>query len=238
VRYRAPRARRTALSVAVPVGLVTSLALTWGATHAAFSATTHNPGNSWETGTVGLANNTKVGAVFTPLFSAEDGLLKPGSTGSRCIRIDYTGSLEAEIRMYIEPDGTGSPAGAEDLDPYLVMSIERGVDVDSETEVAVDCSGETGDLFSTSPATATFLDRTHPGVPDATSRTLAHLRTEHRNYGSGIVVEPAATEDTSMTLRITYVLADDDDAQGKLSEATFTWEAQNTAGGTPGPRPS
>ncbi|SET46471.1 hypothetical protein [Geodermatophilus poikilotrophus] len=229
MRYRAPRARRTALSVAVPVGLVTSLALTWGATHAAFSATTHNPGNSWETGTVDLDNNAKVGAVFTPLFSAEDGLLKPGSTGSRCIRIDYTGSLEAEIRMYIEPDGTGSPAGAEDLDPYLVMSIERGVDVDPETEVAVDCSG------FTPRATATFLDRTHPGVPDATSRTLAHLRTEHRDFGSGIVVEPAATENTSMTLRITYVLADNDDAQGKLSEATFTWEARNTgeAGGTP-----
>ncbi len=232
MRHCGPRARRTALSVAVPVGLVTSLALTWGATHAAFSATTHNPGNSWETGTVDLDNNAKVGAVFTPLFSTGDGLLRPGSTGSRCIRIDYTGSLEAEIRMYIEPDGTEPPAtSAEDLDPYLVMSIERGVDVDSGTEVAADCSDGTADLFSTSPATATFLDRTHPGVPDATSRTLAHLRTEHRDYASGIVVEPAATENTSMTLRITYVLADDNDAQGKLSEATFTWEARNTVEG-------
>ncbi len=225
MHHRARRARRTALSVAVPVGLVTSLALTWGATHAAFSATTQNPGNSWQSGTVDLDNNAKVGAVFTPLFSTGDGLLRPGSTGSRCIRIDYTGSLEAEIRMYIEPDATDPPGtSTTELDPYLEMSIERGVDVTPAVEVAADCSGGTGELF----ATATFLDRTHPGVPDATSRTLEHLRTEHRDYASGIVVEEGATEGTSVTLRITYVLAGDNDAQDKLSEATFTWEAQNT----------
>ena len=60
---RAPRARRTVLAVAVPVGLVTSLAPTWRSTHAAFPATTGNVGNSEQTGSVVLADSDSEAAL-------------------------------------------------------------------------------------------------------------------------------------------------------------------------------
>ncbi len=222
MRHRAPRARRTALSVAVPVGLVTSLALTWGATHAAFSATTHNPGNSWQTGTVVLEDSDSDAALFTSEANGPDGLLKPGSSRSRCIRLHYEGSLQADIRMYVgTPDQAETPATA--LDRYLMMSIER-VDVAPEVEVKADCTG------IPATATATFLDSsTHTDAPTVeTTRTLSHLRTTHADYEHGLVVSSATERGAYMTLRITYVLKDDNLAQDKSSTATFTWEARNT----------
>ncbi|MGR6967496.1 hypothetical protein ACU610_23860 [Geodermatophilus sp. URMC 61] len=205
--------------MAVPVGLVTSLALTWSSTHAAFSASTGNADNSWQTGSVVLADSDSGSALFTST-SSSDGALKPGSSRSRCIRLDYTGSLQADIRMYV-----GTPAGgATALDPYLLMSVERGTDVDKDTEVKADCTG----FAPTGPAT--FLDSaTHADAPStATSRTLGHLRAQHRDHDTGIVVNPATAPNTYMTLRITYVLKDEDGAQSKQSAATFTWEARNT----------
>ena len=217
VHHRAPRARRTVLPVAVPVGLVMSLAVTWGSTHAAFSASTDNVGNSWQTGSVVLTASDSEAALFS---TTTDGALKPGSTRSRCIRIDYTGSLPADIRMYV-----GTPVGgATALDPYLAMSVERGTDVTSTTTVAADCTGFT-------PTTApTFLDgATHADAPTVeTARTLAHLRAQHTDYTSGVVVNPATAPNTYLTLRVTYVLKDDNGAQNKQSSATFTWEARNT----------
>jgi hypothetical protein len=221
VPHRTARARRTVLPVAVPVGLVLSLAVTWGSTYAAFSASTGNVGNSWQAGTVVLTDSDSDAALFTSEANGPDGLLRPDSTRSRCIRLDYTGSLPADIRMYV-----GTPdSGVTGLDPYLVMSVERGTDVGKDTEVKADCSKG---FASTGPAT--FLD----GAPHtdaataATSRTLAHLRAQHRDYSSGIVVNPNTAPNTYMTLRITYVLQGDNAAQDKQSKATFTWEAQNT----------
>ena len=215
MHHRAPWARRTVLSVAVPVGLVTSLALTWSSTHAAFSASTGNADNSWQTGSVVLADSDSGTALFS---TTTDGLLKPGLPQSRCIRLDYTGSLQADIRMYVGTPGDGATA----LDPYLVMSVERGADVSPTTTVPADCTGF--------PSTGTFLDgATHTDAPTVeNSRTLAHLRAQHRDYATGIVVNPATTPNTSMTLRVTYVIKDEDGAQGKQSAATFTWEARNT----------
>ncbi len=219
MRPRASRARRTVFAVAVPVGLVSSLAVTWGSTYAAFSASTDNIGNSWQTGSVVLSHSDSGSALFS---SASDSLLKPGSPPrSRCIRLDYTGTLPADVRMYVRTPSTGTTT----LDPYLVMSVERGADVTSETTVAADCS----EGF-TSTATPTFLDGApHADAPAVeTSRTLAHLKTQHSDYTSGVVVNAATAPNTYMTLRITYVLKDDNGAQNKESRATFTWEARNT----------
>ncbi len=217
MHHRAPRARRTVLSVAVPLGLVMSLAVTWNSTHAAFSASTGNVGNSWQTGSVVLTHSDSEAALFS---TSTDGALKPGSARSHCIRLDYTGSLPADIRMYV-----GTPAaGATALDPYLLMSVERGADVTSATTVAADCAGFT-------PTTApTFLDSaTHTDAPSVeNSRTLAHLKAQHTDFTTGVVVNQATAPNTYMTLRITYVLKDDNQAQNKQSSATFTWEARNT----------
>ncbi len=217
MHHRARRARRTALSVAVPVGLVTSLALTWGSTHAAFSASTGNTGNSWQAGSVVIDHSQRSSALFT---TVHDGALKPGSTRSSCIRLDYTGSLPADIHMY-----AGTPlTGTDTLDPYLVMSVERGADVTSGTTVAANCNG-----FPEN-ATRTFLYNTEQAndpTADAT-RTLAHLKARHPDYRDGVVVSTATPANTYLTLRITYAVLDNNNAQSKQSSATFTWEARNT----------
>jgi hypothetical protein len=217
VHQRASRARRTVLPVAVPVGLVLSLAVTWGSTHAAFSASTGNAGNSWQTGSVVLADSDSEAALFS---TATDSGLKPGSTRSRCIRIDYTGSLPADIRMH----AATPPTGATSLDQYLVMSVERGADVAAGTAVAADCTG------FTPTATPTFVYNTaqaNGGSADQ-SRTLAHLKATHRDFGSGLLVGAGTSPDTHLTLRITYAVKDDNGAQNTQSHATFTWEARNT----------
>ncbi len=218
MHHRAPRARRTVLSVAVPAGLVMSLAVTWGSTHAAFTASTDNVGNSWQTGSVVLADSDSEAALFS---TTTDSALKPGSTRSRCIRLDYTGSLPADIHMY-----AGTPnAGATTLDPYLVMSVERGTDVTAATTVAADCT--TG---FTRTSTPTFLYNTQQadGSSADPSRTLAHLKATHRDHGSGLVVSTGTVQNTYLTLRITYAVKNDNGAQNTQSSATFTWEARNT----------
>ncbi len=218
MHHRAPRARRTVLSVAVPVGLATSLAPTRGSTHAAFTASTDNVGNSWQTGSVVLADSDSEAALFS---TTTDSALKPGSTRSRCIRLDYTGSLPADIHMY-----AGTPnAGATTLDPYLVMSVERGTDVTAATTVAADCT--TG---FTRTSTPTFLYNTQQadGSSADPSRTLAHLKATHRDHGSGLVVSTGTVQNTYLTLRITYAVKNDNGAQNTQSSATFTWEARNT----------
>ena len=216
MHQRASRARRTVLPVAVPVGLVLSLALTWSSTHAAFSASTGNAGNSWQTGSVVLGDSDSGAALFT---TASDGALKPGSSRSRCIRIDYTGDLPADIRMY----AATPPTGATSLDPYLVMSVERGADVAANTTVAADCTG------FTPTSTPTFLYNTaQANGPADQTRTLTHLKATHRDFGSGLLVSAGTTQNTHLTLRITYAVKDDNGAQNTQSSATFTWEAQNT----------
>jgi hypothetical protein len=218
VSVPAHRARRAMFAVAVPVGLVLSAALTWTSTYAAFSASTGNTGNSWQTGSVVLADGDSGAALFT---SGSDGALKPGSTRSRCIRVDYTGSLVADLRLYV----TTPASGAVSLDPYLVMSVERGADVAAGTTVAADCS--TGYSQAASP---TFLYNTQQADDPlaAGSRTLQHLKGTHADFASGLVVDSTTDPDSHLTFKITYSVKDDNAAQNSQSSATFTWEARST----------
>jgi hypothetical protein len=194
---------------------VLSVALTASSTYAAFSASSENTGNSWQTGSVVLTDNDSGAALFA---SAADTGLTPGLPRSRCIRLDYTGDVPADIRMYV-----GTPAsGVTTLDPYLVMSVERGRDVLAGTTVAADCS--TG--FTSTP-TFLFNTRTAGDSLADQARTLADLKTR-ADYASGVVVSASTAPRTYLTLRISYVVKDDNAAQRSRSEASFTWEARNT----------
>lgn len=210
-----PRARRTLLAVAVPVGLVLSGTLTWQSTHAAFSATTQNADNAWQSGSVVLSAGGTGGALFS---GPDDDDLQPGSTRSRCIRVDYTGDLVVDVRMYVSTP-TAAPST---LDPYLVMSVERGADVAAGTAVAPDCSSG-----FTSAVPADDDARADDGSAGA-DRTLADLKSVHHDFATGLPVAPATAPGTHLTFRITYAVADDDAAQRAQSRATFTWEARST----------
>lgn len=212
------RARHTMTAAAVPVGLVLSAALTWTSTYAAFSASTGNTGNSWQTGSVVLADGDTGAALFT---SVSDSALTPGSSRSRCIRVDYTGSLVADLRLYV----TTPAAGATSLDPYLVMSVERGADVAAGTTVAADCS--TGFTPATSPAFLYNTRQADDPLADG-SQTLADLKADHADHVTGLVVDSTTAPDSHLTFKITYFVEDDNAAQNAQSSATFTWEARST----------
>lgn len=211
-----PAALRSLLA-AVPVGLLLAGALVWQSTSAAFTATTDNTGNTWQAGTVVLTDSDGGTALFD---STADGALRPGSTRSRCIRVDYTGDLTADIRLYV----TTPMSGAATLDPYLVMSVERGLNVTAATTVAPDCSA--GFTTTTTP---TFLYNTalaSAGSADQT-KTLSALKTAAPDYAGGLQVGSPVAAGTSLTFRITYSVRDDNNAQNKRSTASFTWEARN-----------
>lgn len=207
----------TFLAVAIPVGLVLAAAVVWQSTAAAFTASTDNAGNTWQTGSVVLADNDGGSALFD---TTRDGALKPASTRSGCIRVDYTGSLAANIRLYVSTP----VSGATTLDPYLVMSVEQGQNVTTSTVVAADCS--TG---FTSTATPTFLFNTATASSGGANQTLtmSALKATALDYTSGLVVGNGIAQNTSLTFRITYSVLDNNSAQNTQSMANFTWEARN-----------
>jgi hypothetical protein len=209
-------ALRSLLAV-VPVGLLLAGSLVWQSTAAAFTATTDNTGNTWQAGSVTLTDSDAGSALFD---SAANGALRPGSNRSRCIRVDYTGDLTADIRLSV----TTPTAGAVTLDNYLMMSVERGRDVAAGTVVNPDCS--TGFTSNTTP---TFLYNTASattGTADQT-KTLGALKTAAPDYANGLRAGTSVAGGTSLTFRIGYWVLDDNAAQSKRSTATFTWEARN-----------
>lgn len=208
---------RPLLVAAVAVGLVFSAAVVWQSTAAAFTASTDNPGNSWQTGSVVLADNDGAAALFEGPLDSD---LRPLSTRSRCIRVDYTGSLPASIRLYV----TTPASGAVTLDPYLVMSIEQGQDVPSGTTVAPDC---TGGFTSTSAPTFVYNTAVASDPASDQTRTMTTLKAAAHDYSTGLSVGTAVVQGTSLTFKITYSVLDDNRAQNARSTAGFVWEARN-----------
>jgi hypothetical protein len=215
VRSRQSNGVRTVLAAAVPVGLVLSAAVVWQSTSAAFSATTDNAGNQWKAGSVVLTNSS-TSALFT---TAGDGALEPGSSRSACIRVDYAGDLPATVKLYVTTPAGGSAT----LDPYLVMSVEQGLDVDSTTPVAADCSA----FPSTSTPTFVYNTATASGTADQ-SKTMSDLKTNVGTYANGVQVGTDVAQGTSLTFKVTYWVKDVNAAQGTRSDATFSWQAQNS----------
>jgi hypothetical protein len=101
-----------ALAMVASLGFVSVLVMT--SSRAAFVDTTDNSSNRFQAGTVELSDDD-TGSV---LFDVSD--LAPGESRSNCIRVGYTGSLAANVRLY----GAASGALAEFLD--LQVQIGTG----------------------------------------------------------------------------------------------------------------
>ena len=212
MRRMRSKALRTVLAAAVPVGLVISTAVVWQSTSAAFTASTDNEGNSWKAGTVALSTSSS--AVFS---TGSDSALTPGASRSRCLQVDYAGDLPAIVKLYV----TTPLPGVATLDPYLVMSIEQGQTLTTATDPAV-----TPDCAHFSPAT--FRYNTAEASADADqAETMSDLKATHGSYADGITVGTTVAQGTSLTFKVTYWVQNDDRAQGKQTDATFTWQAEN-----------
>lgn len=194
--------KRFVAAAAVPTAVLASGALVFGASYSAFSATTTNPTNNWDAGTVALADDDS----NTALFAAAN--LKPGAGGTKCIVVSSSGSLASTVKLY----GTGYSApntnGAA-LASNISFKVEEG-----NGGTNADCTGFTG-------GTAIF-DGTLAGFS---------AKSEFSN-GVGTWAPAAATvaNPTKKTYRITYKLADNtpNTAQGGAASIGLTWEAQNS----------
>jgi hypothetical protein len=124
--------------------------------------------------------------------------IKPGDGGTKCIVVTYTGSIAASVKLY----ATGYTDNG--LGQYLTFSVDEG------TGTAADCS----DFSST---TALY------------SGTLDGFATGSTAYASGLSGwAPAGGSNATRTFRFSWTLQDTDNAQGKTSAATFTWEARSS----------
>jgi predicted ribosomally synthesized peptide with SipW-like signal peptide len=164
---------------------------------AAFSSQTDNPGNNVTAGTVTLADNDS-GTALYDIANA-----KPGSTQTSCIRVNYTGSLDADVKLF-----TPSTIGA--LGPHVTLKIESGTQAAPVFPTCVGFSAETT-LFDA--ALSTFPTTYAGGVSD----------------NPGIVASKWVNND-AVVYRVTATLAANapDTAQGNTTGShILRWEARN-----------
>lgn len=179
------------------VGVVGGLG-TWSA----FSDTTANGGNSFESGTVTIEDDDSGSTMFSLTG------MRPGDpAASRCIDVTYTGSLDANVRMYGATGGSG-------LAQHLNVKVTRG-----EKDSAF--SG-CGDFVADS---ANYIGQGAGVVYNGTLEGFAD------GY-AGANADPVAgspetwSQGEDHAYRFEVSLADNNDAQGKTATQTFTWEAQ------------
>jgi hypothetical protein len=187
------------LLTALCVGALGSLAAM--GVFGAFSSTTTNAGNTITAGTVSIADND-AGAAMYSISNA-----KPGESVSKCIKVTYTGSLDADVHIY-----TTSTIGA--LGQYVELTITPG---SQTTPSFPSCTG-----FVADSGGALY------------SGTLANFATAKNSYANGVVDYPgtgtkwAANESVVYQVTATLQSSAPEAAQGATTGAhTFTWEARN-----------
>ena len=183
------RARKVLWSVLV-VAALGGLAA-FGA-FSAFSDTTSNPNNEFAAGTVAIGNN-----ATSPLYSVTNG--EPGTASAdRCIRITYSGSLPATVKVY-------RSALSGSLGQYLDLTVTKG------TGTQEDCS----DFSAGASVYSSTLDAF--GTDWATGLALTN--------GSG---DAAWGNGDAVTYRFSAAIQDDNAANGlDTGVHSFTWEARN-----------
>jgi len=178
-------------------------AITGTGTYAAFSGTTSNPSNAFAAGTVALSDNDAGGSLLS-LSNAT-----PGNSSTGCIKITYSGSLNANVHLY------GSATAS--LPSYLTLTVTRGTD---SSPSFASCSNFTAD--------ATNYIGSGAGVIYS-----GNLSAFPSTYAGGLVDPTSgspATWSTSDAHSYKFVVTVQNNAaaQGLSSTASFTWEARNS----------
>lgn len=191
---------RKLLATIAVIGAVAGLS-GW-ATWAAFSATTSSTGNNLSLGTVAIGDNS-LGAFMYDVSGA-----KPGDTVTRCVKTTYTGSLDADVKLYV------SPVAA--VGSLIDLTITPG----TGSPTFPGCTGFVADAGGA-----------------AYTGTLKGFADAHNNYATGWVDNPGATAtkwatNDSVVYQLTLTVRDDNAANGVTSPLatgthSFTWEARN-----------
>jgi|SRR5918999_3253627 hypothetical protein len=170
----------------------------------AFTSTTQNPGNNITAGDVTIGDNDAGSA----LYAVTNG--KPGSTVTKCITITYTGSLDADVKLY-----TSDSIGA--LGQYVDLTIQPGNFPDpSNPPASMACTGFSAD------GSAIF------------NNTLQNFATNHNSYANGLADYPGSTtkwaDNNIVAYQITATLqsgASNSAQNATTNSHAFTWEARN-----------
>lgn len=166
-------------------------------TYSAYSSTTTNSGNRFVAGTVQIGDNDAGSAMYNVTNQ------KPNVNTVKCILVTYTGSLDADVKLYTTTNTI--PAAAANL----TLTIEKGTS-----------SGSTG-----FPDCGTF---TSQGT--IYSGSLYDFQQTKNSYASGVAANPGAATKwvTNDSLVYRFTVAANDNASGVDSGLhQFTWEAQN-----------
>jgi Camelysin metallo-endopeptidase len=167
------------------------------ATFSAFSSTTANSGNTFDAGSVVLGDNDLGAAMYTVSNQ------KPGQSTVKCIKLTYTGTLDADVKLYTT---TSVNASAQ----YIDLVVEKGT---SDT--------------STFPNCGTFSSQS-----TLYTGTLANFASTKNSYANGIAAYPgSATKwvaNDALVYRFTVSVQDSNSAQGASSGShAFTWQANS-----------
>lgn len=188
-----PRTRKLLLTTLV-VGATSAVAGL--GVFAAFTATTSNTANSIASGTVTIADNDASTALYTLTN------MGPGSSTQRCIKVTYTGSLPATVKLYKPTTVTNGSA--------FTIQIERGSGI-AANAAARDCTGFTpaATLYT---GTLGAFPATYTAGPDA--------------KGSAWV------QNDAVDYRFTVTVVDDPTPNAHATSVSsgvhdFTWEARN-----------
>jgi hypothetical protein len=178
-------------------------AVTGTGTYAAFSGTTANPSNAFASGTVTIADNDAGGTLLS-LSNA-----RPGDSSTGCIKVTYSGSLNANVHLY------GSASGS--LPGYLTLTVTRGTD---SSPSFASCGSFTADSTNyIGSGAGVIYSGNLSGFPST--------------YGGGVVDPTSGSPATWSTsdahsYKFAVSLQNNASAQGLSSTASFTWEARNT----------
>ncbi len=201
---RATTRRRIAVPAAITSGLLVSGLLVWHTSYAAFTATTDNNGNSFRSGSVTLTNDRPSSVMFNATGMA------PGNPITKCITVEYTGSVPATVTMAAQYPA-GAPAANTELAQYLNLEIEE-IPVGTVSTNDAACAG----------ATAVAGSQVLPAQPTLADKVTATSTAP----GTGLNWTNASTTTRKQFRFIAEVAPGSNNAaQNKRADVNFVWTA-------------
>ena len=197
-----PRRRRLGIRLLASAVVLTVASGAWSAaTWSALSDSSVTPANSVTAGSVDLSDNDSGGGLLA-LAAA-----RPTNVVTGCIRVTYSGSAPAQVRVFGAAGGTG-------LANYLDLTVTRGT---------LSAAAAFGSCATFTPDATNYLGSGNGVVYVGTVAAFPVA-------GAGALVDPSAPGATWNTgdvhsYRFQATLRNDPAAQGKTASPSFTWEA-------------
>lgn len=221
MRVTGRRTRHAVTLVTVMVALLGSGALVWQASYAAFTATTVTGSNSWTSGTVTIGNDQSsqvvIGLTGVHPDSALANLTPPsggaytapgaGSGGSACVKVTYTGSVKANVRMYATLGGDTTGLGT-----WTLLTVDTA---NGNTTDPAGCGSF--------PAASTYVY----GTSGTTTSQLGSFPTTYAAPGAA-ATEWVATTGQVKWYRLCWLMPSTISQTATTTKnltATFNWEA-------------